>query len=100
LKEFDAANVRVEGYSIPRVVDSTAKNGAKSKTGPAPQVVAEDGPKPTVTKQTVKPKRIVKPSEILGNVYLENASDVDNFLEKLRQTLSSAIANNERIEIR
>ena len=95
LKEFDAANVRIEGYSIPKVPDSATKIGGKPKPGPGPQVVAEDGPKPAV-----KLKRIIKPSELLGNVYLENASDVDKFLDKLRQTLTSAIANNERIEIR
>jgi hypothetical protein len=95
LKEFDAANVRVEGYSIPKVVDSATKNGGKSKTGPAPQVVAEDDPKPAV-----KPKRIIKPSELVTSTYIETDAEVDQFVTTLRDKLKAAIAQNERIEIR
>jgi hypothetical protein len=82
LKEFDAANARIEEF-----VRKAAEKPPEPGGGPEP-------------KPTVKTKRVVEPAKLLKTTYLETQSDVDGFLDKLRMELQQAIARNERIEIR
>ena len=80
LAEFDAA--------IKRIEDSLAKQ-------PDDPTPGGDPPKPTV-----KPQRIIRPSELTTQTYLETSADVDAFLASLKQQLEEAIARSERIQIR
>ena len=89
LKEFDAANVRIEARW------EKAEGSGQRAEGSGIQVVAEDGAKPVV-----KLKRIIKPSELVASTYLETETDVKEFIQKLSNKLNTAITNNERIEIR
>ncbi|MGO8901333.1 MAG: hypothetical protein ACLQU5_23715 [Isosphaeraceae bacterium] len=54
----------------------------------------------TITKVTLKKKRVVEPAKLVQSPYLETKADVDGFLDKLRMELEQAIANEERVEIR
>ena len=62
-----------------------------NKDEPAPRSAP---PKPS------KKRRVVEPTKLVTQNYLENKEDVDAFLEKLREELETAINNNERVEIR
>jgi hypothetical protein len=73
LKEFDAANFRIETF-VKRAEDST--------------------------KVVLKKKRVVEPAKFVQSPHLETQADVDGFLDRLRMELEQAIANEERIEIR
>jgi hypothetical protein len=73
-----------------------------AKVTPAPQ---DDGNKDEPAPQPAPPKpskkrRVVEPTKLVTQNYLENKKDVDAFLEKLREELEAAINNNERVEIR
>ena len=83
LKEFDAANARIEEF-VRKVAKATVAKG----TGPQP------------TKVVLKKKRVVEPAKLVQSPYLETKADVDGFLDKLRMELEQAIANEERVEIR
>lgn len=83
LKEFDAANTRIEEF-VRKAVEKPPEKGGD----PEP-------PKPVVKK-----KRVIEPVKLVNTTYLETQSDVDGFLDKLRKELDEAIAQNERIEIR
>ena len=48
----------------------------------------------------VKPRRIVKPAELVASPYLETIEDVNVFLDQLRRQLEAAIASGQRIQIR
>jgi len=69
------------------------------KTPPIKEETAEEPPveKPKVT---VKPRCIVKPSELVEATYLETADDVENFLSELRERLAAAIKAGQRVQIR
>ncbi len=51
-------------------------------------------------KPKTKPRRVVKPADLVQKPYLETPDDVTEFLEELRKQLEAAINNNERIQIR
>jgi hypothetical protein len=73
-----------------------------AKVAPAP---IDDGNKDEPTPQPAPPKpskkrRVVEPTKLVSQNFLENKEDVDIFLEKLREELEAAINNNERVEIR
>jgi len=82
LKEFDAAIARIEAYM---------------RLASGPSTGTEPG---TITKVTLKKKRVVEPAKLVQSPYLETKADVDGFLDKLRMELEQAIANEERVEIR
>ena len=48
----------------------------------------------------VKARCVIKPAEIVNKSYLETTEDVEAFIKELRQRLETAIAKNERIQIR
>jgi len=48
----------------------------------------------------VKKRRVVEAARLAPKSFLETQADVDDYLNKLREELESAIKNNERIEIR
>jgi hypothetical protein len=74
LKAFDAANLRIDDY-VKRVAE-----------------------KEEVT--SYKKHCIIEPAKLVKTAYLETMDDVNAFLETLRQELETAVANNERIQIR
>jgi len=78
LKAFDEAVARIETFS----------NDAMQKTvDEAPSAV-------------IKKHRVIEPAKLAPSGYLETPDDVRRFLDDLRQALETAIANNERIQIR
>ena len=74
LKSYDAAVQRLEQFIAPPEI-----------TNPQP---------------TVKPRRIVEPAKLVKASYLETKEEVESFMDTLRQELETALANNERIQIR
>jgi len=82
IKELDAATARIEDFMRKAPGEPSAKG-------------AEPSPK-----AAIKKKRVVEPSKLVASPYLETKSDVDGFLDKLRNELEQAIDNNERVEIR
>jgi hypothetical protein len=83
LKEFDAANAKIEAF-VRRATAATTGTGSGT----------------TTTKVVLKKKRVVEPAKLVQSPYLETKADVDGFLDKLRMELEQAIANEERVEIR
>ena len=89
VKEFDIAVERIEQT----IQKATQKGGVEIPSGQS--VVKENPPKPAL-----KPRRVIKPMELVTQSYLETQAEVDEFIDKLRSELNKAIANGERIEIR
>ncbi|MBN1905588.1 MAG: BREX system P-loop protein BrxC [Deltaproteobacteria bacterium] len=77
-KAFDNAMGRIEAF---------VNNSAEKKQG-----VSEP--------QKIKPRRVVKPVELVGDNYLESIEDINRFLNELRQKLEEAIKSGDRIQIR
>ncbi len=48
----------------------------------------------------IRKRRVIHPSELVSNIYLETEADVQEFLDALRVQLEEAIRNEERIQIR
>jgi hypothetical protein len=80
LAAFDSAIKRIEEF--------VAKKPDEPTTGGEP-------PKPSV-----KPQRIIRPTELTSQTYLETSAEIDAFLASLKKQLEEAIARNERIQIR
>ena len=57
-------------------------------------------PDGTAPEPALKPRCIIKNSELLGTNYLETSEDIDKFLAELRQKLEEAITSGKRIQIR
>ena len=72
---------------------------AKVKPKPPPENDGGTDKLPPASKPSKKP-RVVEPTKLVTQNFLENKEDVDTFLEKLRDELEEAINNNERVEIR
>ncbi|MCF8005228.1 MAG: BREX system P-loop protein BrxC, partial [Chromatiaceae bacterium] len=51
-------------------------------------------------KPYVKPRRVIKPSALAPEGYLETQADIDGYLDRLRGALEKVIAAGDRIEIR
>jgi hypothetical protein len=89
VNEFDTAVGRIEEF-----LRKSAQQPPPEPKGGEPGG-AQLPPAPAVKKQ-----RIVKPADIVKTTYLESSEDVNNFLNALKQELETALANNERIQIR
>jgi hypothetical protein len=89
VKEFDVAVGRIE-ESVQKAVGRGQVSGQSGQ-----MVVAENEPKPKL-----KPRRVIKPIELVSQAYLETQGEVDEFVDKLRSELKKAIDSGERIEIR
>jgi hypothetical protein len=72
---------------------------AKVKPKPPPENDGGTDKLPPASKPSKK-RRVVEPTKLVTQNFLENKEDVDTFLEKLRDELEEAINNNERVEIR
>jgi hypothetical protein len=57
------------------------------------------GGKP-IEKPALKPRRVVEIQRLVRKPFLENESEVEDFLTRLRSELHDAIAKNERIQIK
>ena len=60
---------------------------------------AEEG-KVGQDKPVVRSRRVISPVNLVKSSYLESQADADAFLDDLRTELTTALAKNERIEIR
>jgi hypothetical protein len=87
----DAAD---EVFAIIEAAAKAPPPAPPAPNGDAPTTPAAPPPKPT------KKRRVIEPTKLVTQNFLENKDDVDAFLEKLRKELESAINNNERVEIR
>ena len=72
----------------------TEPAGLSDGADPAPIIA------PQVTSKPSKKRRVIRPTSLVSQHYIENAEDIDTFLEKLRKELEDAIKKNERVEIR
>jgi len=54
----------------------------------------------TPPKPYVKPRRVIKPSALAPEGYLETQADIDAYLDRLRGALEKVVAAGDRIEIR
>jgi hypothetical protein len=92
---------QLQGSALDAADDAFAiiESAAKAKPTPQPE---QDGGKniPPTPPKPSKKRRVVEPTKLVSQNFLENKEDVDAFLEKLRDELESAINNNERVEIR
>lgn len=86
LKAYDAAVQRIEEFTRQAAEIAVVTEASAGET------VA---PKPALKKQ-----RVVKPADLVKAAYLETPEEVQAFLDALRQELETALANNERIQIR
>ena len=48
----------------------------------------------------VKPRCVVKPTDLVATPYLETSYDIERFLKELREMLEAAIKIGQRIKIR
>ncbi|MFH1922093.1 MAG: BREX system P-loop protein BrxC, partial [Planctomycetota bacterium] len=83
VKEFDAGIARIEEFSRTQAEKPVAKGGPV--VPPAP---------------VFKKVKVVKPTDFVKTAYLVTPNDVNGFLDALRQELETALANEERIQIR
>ena len=88
-REYDRAMMRIETL----VATPIAATGG-GRGGPGDQQTPPTPPAP------IRKRRIVTPAKIMTTPYLETPDDVNGFLDDLRRELETALANNERIEIR
>ena len=68
---------------------------AARPASPSPSSAPASPPPPAV-----RPRKVIKPADLSPKPYLESQADVDAFLAALRQQLESALAKEERIQIR
>ena len=64
------------------------------------QTQSGEKPDKSTEKPAVKPRRVVEIQSLMKKPFLENASEVADFIAKLRTELDDAIAKNERIQIK
>ena len=48
----------------------------------------------------VKPRCVVKPTDLVATPYLETSDDIERFFSELRKKLAAAIQAGQRIKIR
>jgi hypothetical protein len=102
-KQTSIAHIyQLQGSALDAADDAFAmiEAAAKVKQKPEPDDGGgADKPPPPPPKPSKK-RRVIEPTKLVAQNFLENKDDVDIFLEKLRDELESAINNNERVEIR
>ena len=75
-------------------IEKSLKPAARPAS-PSPSSAPATPPPPAV-----RPRKVIKPADLSPKPYLESQADVDAFLATLRQQLESALAKEERIQIR
>jgi len=98
LKELDAAIGRIEKsvqYAVGGGQEGIGSEQDEVTKHGGTNVVKEDDVKPAI-----KPRRVIKPVDLVGSNYLETPEAANEFVDKLRDQLLQAIKNGERIEIR
>ena len=89
LNEFDSAMIRIE---------QAARAGTqKCSTGISEGQIAIAE---TKVKPTIKPRKVIKPAEMVGSAFLETLEAANAFVDRLRDQMLEAIKNGQRIEIR
>lgn len=95
-RTFDHAIGQIE-EAVARKAGSEQNNSIEEQDN---QGAYGDPGSETTPTPTVKKRRLIEPSKIATQTYLESQEDIDGFLEELRKQLEAAVANNERIQIR
>ncbi|WP_130470524.1 BREX system P-loop protein BrxC [Candidatus Magnetaquicoccus inordinatus] len=101
-KEVSIAHISQLQTEAQAAVDEAFDRIVKALKGPAPH----PSPKPagggitTPPPKPIRARRVVQVSSLSSKGFLESKEDVEAFLQRLRKELESALANNERIEIR
>jgi hypothetical protein len=101
-KQSSIAHIyQLQGTALDAADDAFAsiEAAARVKPKPKPEDGGTDDPPPAPPKQS-KIRRVVEPTKLVTQSFLESKEDVDAFLESLRDELETAINNNERVEIR
>lgn len=88
------------GSALDAADDAFAIIEAAAKLKPKPKPEEDGGADSSPPPKPSKKRRVVEPTKLVSQNFLENKEDIDAFLEKLRDELESAINNNERVEIR
>lgn len=97
ITQAESESLRELDIAINRIEQAVKAAQEKSLT-PIPQgeiAVAENSPKPVL-----KPRRVIKPADLVETAYLETPEAANDFVDKLRDQLLEAIKNGERVEIR
>jgi hypothetical protein len=82
--------------TYPEILDELVATAPPEKLPETPGAGTHPTPAPAPSKQTIAIKRLALPGA--GRV-LENADDVDRYLDQLRETLLSTINDNKRIAL-
>jgi hypothetical protein len=94
-KQASIAHInQAQQSAIEAADDAFDKIEAASKLKKKPEVGESEPP------VYVKKRRVVQAARLAPKGFLETQTDVDNYLNKLRHALESAINNDERVEIR
>jgi hypothetical protein len=89
------SQAKAEALSALDSAISRIEEGLKTKTPLSAQPGKQEPPAPAV-----KSRCVIKPADLVRKPYLETPEEVESFIKELRQRLESAIAKNERIQIR
>jgi hypothetical protein len=108
LQKFDQLRLSACSYASVAHIDQAASEAGRlfettvsalEEATLKPRPYEPKGRKP-IEKPAVKPRRVVEIHSLLAKPFLENATEVEDFLAKLRTELNDAIAKNERIQIK
>jgi hypothetical protein len=78
-----------------RLFDAGMKRLEEAAAAPPPE-----GKEAKIEVPKVKPRRVIKPSELVQKPYLESGEDVDVFVYTLKKRMDEAIAHGDRIQIK
>jgi hypothetical protein len=89
VKEFDNAIGRIELF-LRQKAESDKSNSTSGVS-----TILEN-----VRNPSIKPLRVIKPTELIERAYLESQEDIETFLTALRSHLEDSLARCERIQVR
>ena len=85
-------------YSIPQIITYSV-NDAQELFEEALESIEDAFKPPKEPGQKAKPIKTIKPANLKQKAYLETVEDVDDFVNKVKDTLLEAVKNNIRIRI-
>jgi hypothetical protein len=108
VKRFDQLRHSTCSYSSVAHIDQARQEATRlfettlstiEEVGRKPVTYSGSSAKP-IEKPAVKPRRVVEIQSLLKKPFLEDATEVAEFLTKLKAELEDAIAKNERVQIK
>ena len=91
---------QAQGEAVGALDDVVTRVEKALKTVVRPASPSASSAPATPPPPAVPPRKVIKPADLSPKPYLESQADVDAFLAALRQQLESALAKDERIQIR